>query len=116
MTNNKNNQNIRFFPATKLREHLREQALAAATRIARSVGRLTSCDELPCEEYDEEVAYQQELVRQMLYFQNCRTAVEKCIAGGSATVRYRWSDGTVTVTKFRKADLGRIRVIGLNAA
>ncbi|MCI8573789.1 MAG: hypothetical protein HFF89_05090, partial [Oscillibacter sp.] len=43
-----------------LREQLRQEAAAQAQRLSRSVGRLASCDSLPCPEYGGEV--QQECV------------------------------------------------------
>ena len=103
------------FPISHLREDLRQQANAVATRLSRSVGRLTSCDALPCLEYGEEVAAEQTLAQKLFYLQHCRNALERCIAGGSATLRYRWEDGSTTQTRFRKVGPGRVRVWGLNA-
>lgn len=113
MKNNKNTPKPQFFPAFSLRESLREEAVALTTRLNRSVGRLTSCDALPCPEYGEEVAFQQTLTQRLFYLQNCRTALEKCIAGASTTLRYRWSDGSVTCTRFRMVGPGRVKVTGL---
>ena len=49
------NNKTEYFPISALRETLRQQASEKATRISRSVARLTSCDMLPCLEYGEEV-------------------------------------------------------------
>ncbi len=107
-----NNQN-REYPISLLREELRQQANTLAARLSRSVGRLTSCDLLPCLEYGEEVAAEQSLAQKLFYLQNCRNALERCIASGGATLRYRWADGTVTRTRFRKIGPGRVRTTGL---
>ena len=48
----KNNKN-QYFPIASLREILRQRSNAPAARLSRSVGRLTSCDLLPCMEYGE---------------------------------------------------------------
>lgn len=102
-----------FFPASELREQLRQRANGLTARLSRSVARLTSCDPLPCPEYDEEVRFQQELAQELFYIQNCRTALERCIAGSGANLRYRWAGGSVSVTRFRKVGPSRIRVTGL---
>lgn len=107
-----NNQN-REYPISLLREDLRQQANAVAARLSRSVGRLTSCDPLPCLEYGEEVAAEQALAQKLFYLQNCRNALERCIAAGGASLRYHWADGTVTRTRFRKIGPGRVRAYGL---
>lgn len=109
MTNKKNE----YFPAAVLREHLRTQSLELAQKLARSVGRVTSWESMACLEYDEEVQKEYALAQQMFYLQKCRTALEHCIGGKDATVRYRWPDGSVTRTSFRMASPNRIRVTGL---
>ena len=98
----------------ELREQLRQQACDTATRLSRSVARLTSCEMLPCLEYGEEVAYQQELAQRLFYLQHCRNALERCIGGKSATLRYRWPDGTVTRTLFRRSGINQVKVSGLD--
>lgn len=103
-----------FFPASELRERLRQRANGLAARLSRSVARLTSCDPLPCPEYDEEVRFQQALAQELFYIQSCRAALERCIAGSGANLRYRWSGGTVTTTRFRKVGPSRIKVTGLS--
>ena len=50
------NNKTEYFPISTLREELRLRASEYAGRLSRSVGRLTSCDRLPCLEYAEEVA------------------------------------------------------------
>ena len=97
-----------------LREELRQQANETANRLSRSVARLTSCELLPCLEYGEEVAYQQELAQKLFYLQHCRNTLERCIGGKSATLRYRWPDGTVSRTTFRRSGTNQIKVSGLD--
>ena len=111
MKNNKSQQ----FPVSVLREDLRLRSGDLAHRLSRSVGRLTSCDSLPCLEYGEEVKAEQAMAERLFYTQHCRTALERCIGCGSATLRYRWADGTVTRTHFRKVGPSRIKVSGLLA-
>ena len=53
------------------------------------------------------------LVEKLFYTQHCRDALERCIDSGSVTLRYRWADGTVTVTRFRKVGPSRVKVVGL---
>ena len=98
------------YPVSVLREQLRLQAVDMATRLNRSVGRLTSCDALPCTEYGEEVQKEQSLAQELFYIQHCRNALEQCIAGTSATLRYRRKDGTVAKITYRKVGPARIRV------
>ena len=97
MKNNKNE----YFAINFLRESLRCQADENAKRLSRSVARLTSCDELPCLEYGEEVRSEQRLAERLFYLQHCRDAVERCLGSGGARLRYRW------------ADPGRIQVKGV---
>lgn len=103
----------RSFPIPQLRELLRQQAMERSALLSRSVGRLTSCEALPCLEYGEEVLRQQELAEQLLYLQQCRDALERCIGGSSVTLRYRRSDHTTTVTRFRREGVNRVKVWGL---
>lgn len=107
------NNNFQEFPIPVLRETLRQRAGEHAARLARSVGRLTSCDELPCLEYGEEVRQEYALAEKLLYSQQCRNAVERCIASGATVLRYRWGSGIITRTTFRKVGPNRIRVKGL---
>ena len=104
------------YPVMTLRENLRQQASDLSQKLNRSVGRLTSCELLPCLEYSEEIEYQKQLIEQLLYLQHCRDALEKCIHGGAATHRYRWRSGNVTVTRFRLVGPARVRVSGLQYA
>lgn len=101
------------YPIPQLREHLRQEAGTLTGQLSRSVARLTSCDSLPCLEYGEEVQHQLALAQRLFYLQHCRTALEKCIGGKAVTLRYRWPDGTVTRTVFRKCGPNRVRVTGL---
>ncbi len=102
-----------YYPVMTLRETLRQEACSLTDRLHRSVGRLTSCDLLPCLEYGEEVEFQRQLTQRLFYIQNCRDALEQCVGGKSIAVRYRWPDGTVTVTRFRLVTPSRVRVTGL---
>ncbi len=104
------------YPVMALREDLRQRANEKTARISRSVARLTSCELLPCPEYDEEVHFQFTLAEELMYLQNCRSALEKCIDAGAAVLRYRRADGTVTVTRFRMIGPARVRVWGLKSA
>ena len=98
----------------ELREQLRQQANEVATRLSRSVARLTSCELQACLEYGEEVAYQQELAQTLFYLQHGRNPLERCIGGRSATLRYRWPDGKVSRTTFRRSGINQIKVSGLD--
>lgn len=109
----KNNPKPQQFPISVLREDLRQRSCAVAARLSRSVGRLTSCDPLPCLEYGEEVLAEQRLAQELFYLQHCRNALERCIDAGGATLRYRWGDGHMTHTRFRKIGPGRVKVTGL---
>ena len=109
-------QNNRIsYPIPTLREDLRLRSSELAVRLSRSVGRLTSCEQAPCLEYGDEVRYEEDLVRRMLYLQHCREALERCIAGSRVTVRYRRPDGPQGRTSFRKEGPNRVRVTGLVA-
>jgi len=107
---NKKNQ---YFPITSLRESLRQRAITLTARLSRSVARLTSCDLLPCMEYGEEVAFQQNIAQELFYIQSCRNALERCIGNGGAVLRYRCPDGTCRTTRFRRSGPGQVRVSGL---
>ncbi len=98
-----------------LREKLRQRSAQQAALLSRSVGRLTSYDAQPCLEYRQELAAQYAVVDRLLYTQQCRSALEACIASGGARLRYRWRDGRVTETKFRRAAPGWVRVSGLQS-
>lgn len=107
------NNKIEYFAMDGLREELRQQSVFLAEKLSRSVGRLTSCDRLPCMEYSEEVAAEYRLAEQLFYVQQCRNALERCIGLGGAKLRYRWADGSVTQTAFRAVGPVRIKVTGL---
>ncbi len=113
MMNNTKKIQAQHYPVPALREELRLHANQITARLSRSVARLTSCENQPCLEYGEEVAFQQELAQQLFYLQHCRNALERSLAGKGATLRYRWPDGTVSRTTFRKAGPNRVKVIGL---
>ena len=108
-------KNAQEYPIQVLREKLRRQANQQAAQLSRSVGRLTSYDVQPCPEYRQEVAAEYAVIDRLLYAQNCRSSLERCIASGSARLFYRWRDGRTTETRFRRTAPGRIRVSGLLA-
>lgn len=106
-------KNNNEYPIPALREQLRQRAGELAARLARSVTRLTSCDYLPCLEYGEEIARERALAEELFYVQQCRNALEQCLARGAASLTYRWADGAETVTAFRRTGPNRARVTGL---
>lgn len=112
----KNNKSNTEHPIASLREDLRLEAHALTERLHRSVGRLTSCEMLPCLEYGEEIEYQRRLAERLFYLQHCRDTLEKCISTGKVVLRYHWQDGAVSVTRFRKVGPARVQVTGFVAA
>lgn len=100
------------FAGLALREKLRLQALEYTQRLTRSVARQTSYDIQPCVEYNEEVQAEYEMIEKLLYIQNCRSALEHCLDSGAARLRFRWQDGQVSATRFRKLGQGRVEVYG----
>ena len=108
-------KNIQEYPIQIIREKLRLRSSRQAVLLSRSVGRLTSCDAQPCLEYRQEVAGEYAVIDQLLYTQQCRSSLERCIGCGSARLRYRWRDGSVTETHFCRTSPGRIKVSGLLA-
>ena len=108
-------QNTKEYPIHIIREDLRQSSARQAALLSRSVGRLTSYDVRPCTEYGQEVAAQYAIIDELLYLQQCRSSLERCIASGAARLHYRWRDGRVTDTRFRKTSPGRVRVSGLLA-
>ena len=98
-----------------IRERLRQCSTRQAAVLSRSVGRLTSYDTQPCTEYKEEVASEYAVIDRLLYIQQCRCALERCIGSGASRLRYRWRDGRITDTRFRKTSEGRVKVSGLLA-
>lgn len=109
----KTNKKTEYFPISLLREELRQRSVDHATRLSRSVARLTSCDSQPCLEYAEEIGTEQALAEKLFYVQQCRNALERCIGVGGAVLRYRWAGGAVTSTRFRKIGPNRVKVMGL---
>ncbi len=113
MMNNKLNKQTLEFPIPELRETLRKQAMTLDNQLSRSVARRTTCDDIPCVEYDEEVRAQYQLAERLLCVQRCRYALELCMDRGGAVYRCRWADGTVTTTRFKKVGINRVKVTGL---
>lgn len=108
-------KNTQEYPIQVLREKLRQRSNKQAALLSRSVGRLTSCDVQPCLEYRQEVAAEYAVIDRLLYAQQCRSSLERCIGSGSARLRYRWRDGRTTETRFRRTAPGKIKVSGLLA-
>lgn len=108
-------QNAKEYPIQIIREDLRRRSTQEAALLARSVGRLTSCDIQPCLEYRDEIANEHAVIDRLLYVQECRNSLKRCISSRAARLRYRWRDGRVTETRFRRIGPGRIRVSGLLA-
>lgn len=106
-------QNSKEFPVHILREELRQRSVREAEKLSRSVGRLTSYDIQPCTEYRDEVDSQYAVAERLLYIQHCRSSLEQCIASGASKLRYRWMDGHVTYTRFRRTAPARVKVSGL---
>lgn len=116
MATNTTKQSTKEYPIHVIREDLRQSSARQAALLSRSVGRLTSYDAQPCTEYGQEVRAQYAVIDELLYLQQCRSSLERCIASGSSRLRYRWRDGRVTDTRFRKLSPARVRVSGLLAA
>ena len=108
-----NQNSSKEYPIRVLREELRQRSVREAAALSRSVGRLTSYDIQPCPEYRDEVADQHAAAEKLLYIQHCRNSLEQCIASGASHLRYRWHDGHVTYTRFRRTPNARIKVSGL---
>lgn len=116
MASNPSKLNSKEYPIHVIREDLRQSSARQAALLSRSVSRLTSYDAKPCTEYRQEVTSQYAVVDRLLYLQQCRSSLERCIASGSSHLRYRWRDGRVTDTRFRKLSPARVKVSGLLAA
>ena len=106
-------QHSKEYPVRILREELRQRAVREAAALSRSVSRLTSYDAQPCPEYRDEVTDQYAAAERLLYIQHCRSALEQCIASGASRLRYRWHDGKVAYTRFRKTAPAQVKVSGL---
>ena len=105
-------QNQTEYPIPVLKELLHSSSKSCVNTLARSVGRLTSCDDVPCMEYGDEVSRQQELARQLLFVQHCRNALERVMVLGEVTLNYCWQQGVSTTTVFKKVGPNRVRVSG----
>lgn len=101
-----------ILPAEAAREDLRRRAVTQAEKLSRSVARLTSCD-APCVEYTDEVLHEKAVIDDLLYYQHCRAALERCLENGNSSLRYRRQDGTVKTVSFQRQSLGRVRIQGL---
>ena len=88
----KRKNNSPEYPIQVLREQLRSRAQQQSLLLSRSVSRLTSWDAQPCPEYGEEVEAEYETIDRLLY---------------------RWRDGRVSQTDFRRSAPGRVTARGL---
>lgn len=82
-------KNTSEYPIQIIREKLRENSAQQAALLSRSVGRLTSCDALPCLEYRTEIANEHAIIDRLIYIQECRNSLERCIGSGAARLLYR---------------------------
>ena len=98
-----------ILPAETAREELRRRAVRQTEKLSRSVARLTSCD-APCVEYADEVLYEKAVIDDLLYYQQCRAALERCLENKSATLHDRWQDGTVKTVSFQRLSLSRVSI------
>ncbi len=101
-----------ILPTAAAREELRRRAAGQSELLSRSVARLTSCDD-PCPEYSEEVRSEYAAVDELLFYQQCRAALERCLAENSAVLHYKCLDESVRTVCFRRISLGRIKIWGL---
>ena len=98
-----------ILPAETAREELRRRAVSQTEKLSRSVARLTSCD-APCVEYTDEILQEKAVIDDLLYYQQCRAALERCLENKSATLHYRWQDGTVKTVSFQRLSLSRVSI------
>ena len=108
-----NNANCVILPIETARERFRGQAVDRAQRLSRSVARRTSDDAQPCLEYREEIQTERAAIDDLLYAQHCRDALERCIATGASSLRYRKQDGSFRAIRFRRTSLSRVKIWGL---
>lgn len=108
-------KNVREYPISTLREYLRQCSTAQAELLSRSVRRMTSYDSRACTEYHCEVADEYAVIDRLLYLQQCRNSLERCINSGSSRLRYRWQDGRTTTTCFCRTSPGKVKVSSLLA-
>lgn len=101
-----------MLPVEGAREGLRRRAVSQAEKLSRSVARLTSCD-APCIEYTDEVLLEKTVIDDLLFYQCCRAALERCLENGNSSLRYRRQDGAVKTVSFQRQSLGRVRIQGL---
>ena len=85
-----------------VRQQLLQLSTDTAQQLARSVGRATSVDLLPCTEYGAEVARQHRLSEDLLFLQHCRAALERAVDKGGARLVWRWQGGGRTEVRFRR--------------
>ena len=109
---NTKNMPYMILPAEDAREELRRRAACQTEKLSRSVARLTSCDD-PCVEYADEVLQERAVIDDILYYQQCRVALERCLANKVSGLRYKRQDGSVRTVSFQRLSLGRVKIWGL---
>ena len=109
----KSSETCVILPLETARERFRSQAMDRAQRLSRSVARRTSDDCQPCLEYRAEILAERSAIDDLLYVQHCRDSLERCIASGSASLRYRSQDGSLRTIRFRRTSLSRVKIWGL---
>ena len=110
-----NNKETKLLYFSTLRELLRKSAVELTDQLSRSVARITSCEDDAYTEYTEEVRKQHALAEKLLYLQQCRDALEQCIENGSCRLRYTWSNGKVTVTRFKRVGANFVTTEGMES-
>lgn len=110
---NTKNAAYQILPAAIAREELRLRASGEAEKLSRSVSRRTSCGEA-YPEYREEVVTDYDTVDELLFCQQCRAALERCLANKTAALRYRRRDGAVQTVRFCRLPQGRVKIWGLS--
>lgn len=102
----------RILPVEAAREELRCLAACGAEQLSRSVARRTSCGEA-YPEYVSEVRSEYASVDDILFYQQCRVALERCLANKTAALRYKRQDDTVKTVCFKRLPQGRVKIWGL---
>ena len=85
-----------------VRQQLQQQSIELAAHLQRSVGRATSVDHFPCDEYGAEVKRQHLLAEELLFVQHCRSALERAVDKGNSRLLWHWQDGSRSEVRFRR--------------
>ena len=60
-----------------------------------------------------EVLQERAVIDDLIYYQQCRTALERCLENKSSALRYKRQDGTMRTVSFQRMSLGRVKILGL---